>query len=250
MTKPTKNLYNAGYNIYSLRGSMRITATALSIPPYISVAWKDVSSLHTKPDASSPSVTILVVTLRSQLQVEVPYLDSFLLEDIFDTFAKYNELEKTAEKKLFEGPFHFSLPLKKEMSKDSMITSISHNPEQANLPDLPSEMLEKVTQIAKAFGLEDSSLLPAPEPDCNCVHCQIIRSLHGETPTKLASVEEEISEADLSFRGWDIKQTQEKLYTVTNPLDANEHYTVFLGAPLGCTCGHKNCEHIKAVLST
>ena len=228
---------------------MRITATALSIPPYISVAWQDVSSLSTKLDANSQP-TILVIVLRNQMQVEVPHIDSINLEEIFHAFAKYHEQDKVTEKKFFEAPFHFSLPLKKGMAKDSINTSMTHNPEQANLPNLPPEMLEKVTQITKAFGLEDTSILPTPEPGCNCVHCQIIRSLHGDAPTKHLALEEDVSEADLSFRGWDIKQTQEKLYTVTNPLDANEHYTVFLGEPLGCTCGHKNCEHIKAVLST
>jgi PhoH-like ATPase len=49
---------------------------------------------------------------------------------------------------------------------------------------------------------------------------------------------------------WGIEQTAEQLYKVTNPLDANEQYNVFLGTPLGCTCGLKNCEHIRAVLNT
>ena len=40
------------------------------------------------------------------------------------------------------------------------------------------------------------------------------------------------------------------LIVVTNPLDANEHYNVFLGDPIGCTCGQKNCEHIRAVLNS
>jgi hypothetical protein len=61
---------------------------------------------------------------------------------------------------------------------------------------------------------------------------------------------EEVSDEDLKFRDWEIKQTAEQLYTVTNPLDANEHYNVFLGSPLGCTCGDKNCEHIRAVLTS
>ncbi|NGX33463.1 MAG: hypothetical protein K1060chlam4_01531, partial [Candidatus Anoxychlamydiales bacterium] len=40
------------------------------------------------------------------------------------------------------------------------------------------------------------------------------------------------------------------LYRVTNPLDENEHYSVFLKDPIGCTCGKKNCEHVKAVLNS
>ena len=64
------------------------------------------------------------------------------------------------------------------------------------------------------------------------------------------TIEEEVSAADLTFRSWDIKQEADQLYTVTNPLNAKEHYSVFLGEPLGCTCGFKNCDHIQAVLRT
>ena len=61
---------------------------------------------------------------------------------------------------------------------------------------------------------------------------------------------EEVTDEDLKFRTWDIKQPGKKLYLVTNPLDNNENYNVFLGKPVGCTCGQKYCEHIKAVLNS
>ena len=224
---------------------MKITSNILSIPPYLSVAWKDIFSLHTKTD-SFGLPTILVVTLRNQSQMEIPHLENSTLEEIFDAFSRYSEQEKPIEKK--DGPFHFALPLKKE--GEPFHAPMAHNPEQANLPNLPPEMLEKVTQIAKIFGLENTSLLPTPEPHCNCIHCQIIRSLHGGAPLSPLSMEEEVSPKDLTFRHWDIKQVDTKLYTVTNPLDAAEQYSVFLGEPIGCTCGEKKCEHIHAVLST
>ena len=66
----------------------------------------------------------------------------------------------------------------------------------------------------------------------------------------LTPTEEKIDDLDLVFRDWEIKELSNNLYTVTNPLDLNEHYNVFLGEPIGCTCGHKNCEHIKAVLQS
>jgi hypothetical protein len=106
--------------------------------------------------------------------------------------------------------------------------------------------LEKITTVARAFGLADTSALQDPEPNCNCVYCQVVRSLKQENKTP----EEEVSESDLRFRNWDIVQTADKLYLITNPLDKNEHYNVYLGSPLGCTCGSKNCEHIRAVLSS
>ena len=60
----------------------------------------------------------------------------------------------------------------------------------------------------------------------------------------------EITPEELQFKDWEIAQKDGKLYHVINPLDKNEYYDVFLGDPIGCTCGNKNCEHIRAVLST
>ncbi|MBS0626394.1 MAG: hypothetical protein JSS32_10120 [Verrucomicrobia bacterium] len=225
---------------------MKITEKTLNIPPYISTAWSDISSLHSKLDPLGRQM--LIVTLRNMAQVEIPNLDERSLKEIFDTFARHKEQEGSVPKPFF-SPINFSIPMKKGSPIDSLGSSMAHNPEQSAMPNLPPDMLEKVTTIAKAFGLEDTSLLPAPEEGCNCVHCQIVRSLHGDSPLD-AAPEEEILDSDLSFRSWDIKQTAEKLYTVSNPLDQNEHYNVFLGTPLGCTCGRKDCEHIKAVLNS
>jgi hypothetical protein len=81
------------------------------------------------------------------------------------------------------------------------------------------------------------------------MHCQVARAIHNESSLKKEN-EDIVTEEDLRFRIWDIHQTGEKLYTVTNPLDPREQYNVFLGSPLGCTCGQNNCDHIKAVLSS
>jgi hypothetical protein len=61
--------------------------------------------------------------------------------------------------------------------------------------------------------------------------------------------EELVSDDELKFRTWDISQSNEKLYIVSNPLDDHEHYSVYLGEPIGCTCGQKLCEHVRAVLN-
>jgi hypothetical protein len=62
--------------------------------------------------------------------------------------------------------------------------------------------------------------------------------------------EEMVSDEELKFRSWDVVQTGEKLYLVCNPIDSKEHYNVYLGEPIGCTCGQTHCEHIRAVLNT
>jgi hypothetical protein len=108
---------------------------------------------------------------------------------------------------------------------------------------LPAEILKKLSSIIQALGQDALGVMTPPEPNCNCPYCQLARSLTPEVQE-----EELVSEADLTFRNWDIKQIGENLYQVSNPLDEKEQYNVFLGNPLGCTCGEKNCEHLQAVL--
>jgi len=62
--------------------------------------------------------------------------------------------------------------------------------------------------------------------------------------------DEEVKDEELTFKDeWEVKETGDKLlFSVHNPLDPKECYSVFLGDPIGCTCGKKNCDHIKAVL--
>lgn len=202
---------------------MKITTTILSIPPYLSTTWKNISSLHVKQIGTNHT---LVVILQNRVQVEVPHLDKATIDEIFEAHARASEEN---------APFR--LPVRPE-------ETMQHNPEQANMPPLPPEILQKLSAVARALGFEDTSILPQAEPHCNCVYCQVVRSLYP------ADTVEEVSNEELTFRDWEIKQSGEQLYEVTNPLDKNEKYNVFLGTPIGCTCGEKNCEHIRAVLNT
>lgn len=223
---------------------MKITPKILSIPPYLSTTWKNIATLTVKETGDSFCLTVI---LQNRVQVEVPNLDKTTIDAIFEGHAKFAETEGTpGPLNALDSPYSFTLPLKMDGPVlDVFSSGIQHSPEQAHLDPLPPEVLEKVTLIAKAFGLEDSNLLPNAHPDCNCMFCQVVRSMHKEAPP-----EEVVTDAELNFRNWNISQTSEKLYLVSNPLDTNEHYSVFLGDPLGCTCGNKNCEHIRAVLNT
>jgi hypothetical protein len=215
---------------------MKITDKILSIPPYISTAWKNIASLRVEMIASE---LILIVDLTSGTQIRVPSLDRPTLERIFAAHTQAVEQESSLQKQV---PFSFSIS-----EGPNMPTSLQHNMEQADSPNLPPELLEKVSSMIRSMGVDVQSQLPKPEPHCNCPHCQIMRAVQEENSPL---VEEEVTEEDLKFRSWDIAQEGEKLYAVTNPLDSKECYHVFLGDPLGCTCGEKTCEHIQAVLHT
>jgi hypothetical protein len=218
---------------------MKITHTVLSIPPYLSTTWKSIFSLHVQGEGNAQ---VLIITLLNKTEIEIPHLSSQEIHSIFEAHARHSKEETP-----LDGPFSFSIPIKGDGPIDSLGMSMQHNPEQSDLPPMEPAVLKKITLIAQAFGLNNSSLLPPPEPLCNCVYCQVTRALSGEeSPEEL----EEVTAEDLTFRNWDIAESAHHLYKVTNPLDPNEHYSVFLGEPIGCTCGSKNCEHIRAVLNT
>ena len=83
------------------------------------------------------------------------------------------------------------------------------------------------------------------------MHCQIMRIMREDQEEATDnSHEEEVTAEDLRFREWDIEHSGDHLFVVSNPLNQQEQYNVFLGKPVGCTCGQPNCEHIRAVLNS
>ncbi|MCI5053063.1 MAG: hypothetical protein MRY21_08035 [Simkaniaceae bacterium] len=218
---------------------MKINSKVLSIPPYISTAWENVASLHVEPANNAHT---LIVDLISGQRLEIPQLDHKTIQLVFEGHEKFLEQKGNATPQM---PFQIGGEGMAEMS-----SAMQHNPEQSDMPDLPPEMLEKVSTVASALGVDQDNL-PKAEPHCNCVYCQIARAMGGTVhETEPPELIEEVSDDELKFREWDIKQLDAKLYEVANPLDKTEHYQVFLGNPIGCTCGNNNCEHIKAVLNS
>jgi hypothetical protein len=213
-----------------VREFMKITPTVLSLPPYLSTTWSNIASLRLQE-------TLLVVTLYNGTEVEVPGLDQDHIDAIFEAHTRYGGVS---------DPKDSSILLSLEGGSNPLSSFTQHNPEQADLPPLSPELLQKLSEMAKTLGLENTEPLSQPEIGCNCLYCQVTRALVGGPLAE----EEVVAEDDLHFRDWDIAQKGDKLYLITNPLDQNEHYNVFLGEPLGCTCGQKNCEHIRAVLNT
>lgn len=228
---------------------MKINDKVLSLPPYISTSWSQVTSILFKNGA-------LVVNLRNADSVTIPGLSPQILDQIFAAHAAYTENE--AQKNTLDSGLIGGSPFKIGFSTtDGLGAALQHNPEQAGAPDLPPQMLEKLGAIAKIIAPEDIENLPLPESNCNCMHCQIARaiqtSLHAPTDQPHIHHEQEgelVSDAELQFPEWDITQTGDNLFSVVNHLDQSEKYNVFLGHPVGCTCGKAGCEHILAVLKS
>jgi len=114
---------------------MKITPRILSIPPYLSTTWKNISSLHVKPEGK---LFTLVVVLETQVQVEIPGLNQDTIDEIFEAHAKSENIDEASKNSPLDSPFSFSLPIGKddEGGLADLSASMEHNPAQANLPEL------------------------------------------------------------------------------------------------------------------
>lgn len=231
--------------------AIKITDKILSIPPYISTSWSRIAALHMKG-------SLLAITLVDGDTIHIPNLNSETINLIFqhhaihlgkEQFISLNSDSEVSKLKEMVEQGEPSIRLAFGSSSDGLGGMMQHNPGQADAPDLPPEILQKIGAIAKIIAPAEELLLPKAEVGCNCFHCQIARILNP-TPSYPVAEELEVTAEDLNFQQWLITQTGEKLFLVVNPLDEREKYNVFLGEPLGCTCGKQGCEHILAVLKS
>ncbi len=248
---------------------VKIDEKLICIPPYISTTWEQVIFLQSEEDDQTHLFT-LILHLTDGKEVRIPSLDSSLVDIAFAAHIKSLE-RKGAPASAARNPDNSkalgnilqqltglssdqiaNMPIKFGIAGMEGLPGmevLQHTQNQSDSPEMPAEVVEKISGMIKMMTNGDVASFPKPEPHCNCPHCQVARSIHGiskmETPQE---PEVAISEEDLRFRDWDITQKADQLYCVTNPLDPQEQYNVFLGTPVGCTCGTAHCEHIKAVL--
>lgn len=243
---------------------MKVNNKVISIPPFISTTWNQVRSLHMKG-------FILCINLVDGKSVDIPNLPPEAIELIFNSHTAYIEndvslnpmaaiINKAHPQAIAQSESsidpNFSLGFG---TLDELGNVLQHNPAQADAPEIPEEIVQKIAMIAKIVAPSDLSMLPKPETHCNCIHCQVSRAMlkgiqgDNETDGKVqteAHIEEEITDDDLTFQQWEISQSGQNLFTVINKLDSSERYSVYLGHPVGCTCGKVGCEHIIAVLKS
>ena len=235
---------------------VKINEKIFSVPPYLSTNWSRIAALHIKGG-------ILAVTLTDGETIDIPNLSAEAIDLVFSYHAAYLEKEHVEhlpithsdiiKQQMMNPPSDSALSFSIN-SFDGLGSPMQHNPAQANAPDLPPEVLEKIAAVARIFNPEETKILPPPEPSCNCFHCQILKALNppsaGIPPLNLEHAHEVVPDEELRFEQWGIVQTGDNLFSVTNKLDTAEKYSVFLGNPVGCTCGKEGCEHILAVLKS
>ncbi|MBM3200934.1 MAG: hypothetical protein FJZ56_00830 [Chlamydiae bacterium] len=216
---------------------MKITDKILHIPPYISTTWDRVDYLKMEEHH-------LVIGLNLDKPVLIPNLSKECVKHIFESHAKHIESHESNRGDL--ALKLDSLPIGIELEGMPQLGNlVGHNPLLANAPDLPKPILKSIEAITKMLGIDPAIFqISVEDLHCNCPHCQIAKAMYAPS----AEIEECISEEDLRFKDWDITQKAEHLFEVIHPLDKEEHYQVYLGEPIGCTCGKNDCEHIRAVL--
>jgi len=250
---------------------MKITQKILHLPPYISTSWDQIRALYLKEKE-------LVICLIDGVEIRIPGLQDELIHTIFNAHSAYLEGQQNlTQEQGTRVSFHQAAPNLTQAAHtpegeataafrfglgnmDSFASALHHNAAQANMPDLPKEVLGKISAIAKIISPDDIQNVPKPELHCNCMHCQIARTIHEQLDPKTIEAshvveskeerEEAVSEEELKFQDWSISQIGDQLFSVVNKLDSLENYRVFLGEPVGCTCGKPGCEHILAVLKS
>jgi hypothetical protein len=241
----------------SMEVVMIINPKILNIPPFISTQWSQIEFLTTEGN-------LLCVHLKSGKSVSIPELNEETIQKVFQMHGSYAEIERPANL-----PHIPPLPMHPPVTYGSVGFKIAfangdpqalglplqHMEELREAPNLPPEVLEKVKTISKLVPAEDLVNSPKPVEQCNCPFCQIANVIHNDAAQALQQVaveviDEPVKDEDLKFEQWSISQTGEQLFEVRNKLDLTESYNVFLGEPVGCTCGRNGCEHILAVLKS
>ena len=213
-------------------------------------------SLHVADD-------LLMVTLKDGTTCAIPHLPKETIEQIFSLHAESSDANQKEDlhnlvdsmRSGFKELVNIFAKLGTN-SLGSLGKALEHDPNNANLPELPPDLVKKVEVLLTVIPKEDILSMPEGLPGCHCMYCQINRILRESVLSKETDVpdilaegqSEPVEEKDLVFSEWIVESIGEKLYKVTNRLDPSEGYRVFLGEPIGCTCGKPHCDHVLAVL--
>ena len=170
----------------------KINHKILSLPPYISTSWNNINTLHMKEIEGVPT---LVVVLHNGSTIEIPNLEPALVEQVFAAHGTFLEQEtqepqkeslkqyEPSQQQNGEMPFSIGIPFQmggEGNALDNFGSLLHHNSEQANAPDLPPEILQKIAGISKALGMDlEQMSIPKAEPHCNCTYCQIARAIQA-----------------------------------------------------------------------
>lgn len=267
---------------------MTVTQKAFHLPPYISTSWSHVVSLHMEQEDHEQLLVVTLTNgaqicipgLEERLLRRIFAIHAEVLEQgVPPSCSKPVQPEREAESARVrtqraapnrdtdmaggvaelgvEGPWETqsgrlglldNLPLSDQEIAELEQQLLDHRPELTESPDLPTALLQRMSVMGQFLHPDILEQMPRAVAGCRCPFCQLHRVLHREPPDTALPPVEEVSEQDLLFRSWIVQDCGDHLFEVTNSTDPAECYRVFVGEPVGCTCGRHGCEHVKAVL--
>ncbi|MBM3198803.1 MAG: hypothetical protein FJZ58_06075 [Chlamydiae bacterium] len=225
---------------------IRVSSQSLSVVPYISTSWSQVSSLKSIPQDENWE---LWISLQEGSFVTIPGLTQTDLEEIFSAHASY--LENSSRPSLQDTSLlTSSFPLT-FTEFQGLTTLLHHDPDKSNHIELPKELQDRIIALVATIPLKESLILPQAEPHCSCPHCQMVRLVEQgmQLPSSFCEEQETMNE-ETPLPSWDIKQVGKDEYLLTSTEFSQETYTVHLDSPVRCSCEINGCEHIQAVLKS
>ncbi|HEY4831226.1 MAG TPA: hypothetical protein VIH61_01515, partial [Waddliaceae bacterium] len=144
---------------------VKIDEKLICIPPYISTTWDQVTFLQSEEDPET-HLFALVIHLIEGRAVRIPNLDSSLIDIAFGAHIKFLERKNNplSKQKGGEDPKTIGALLQQMtgLSPDQLANMpvrfgiagiegmpgmevLQHNQSQGNAPDMPAEVLEKIT---------------------------------------------------------------------------------------------------------
>jgi hypothetical protein len=268
---------------------MSVTRKAFHLPPFISTSWAHVVSLHMEHEDHEQLLVVTLTNgaqicipgleerlLRHIFQMHAEVMENHPPSAVSSEVAVAVKESESARSVAARIPFTENGDLAVTMNgieawqavgenhgglleglsiDPSRLQSLEqdlleHRPELTDSAPLPPLLLQRMSLMGRFLHPQLLAQMPRAEDGCGCPFCQLHRVLHGEPPDTALPAVAEVQDDELRFRSWLIEQQDDHVFVVSNPEDAQESYRVFLGDPLGCTCGHVRCEHVRAVLQS
>ena len=203
---------------------MKISRKVLCIPPYLSISWDQIAYMQAFFPQDSDQGE-MHITCKDAKTIVIPLLSPKEIHTIFACHARF-----------LEEPYLSTPSISFDMIS-SPLHLCEHDPAQQNAPDLPGELLQQFSRLSTVLDASILSVIPKPEPHCNCPCCQISRVIHAPTSSHYAPQ-----------ATWNIYPIDQNSYKVSHTEQQDISFLVSLSPNVHCSCGSHTCEHIRMVL--
>jgi hypothetical protein len=142
---------------------VKINDRLICISPHISTTWDQIAFMQTEEDLNNNSLTLILHLMNGKM-VKIPHMDSSIIDVAFAAHMKYLENSHSHKgEPSVKNPNSFfqnlmnlspeqlsSIPIRFGISGipggiDGLETAFQHNSALSNAPNLPNEIIEKIS---------------------------------------------------------------------------------------------------------